>query len=454
MSRVGGRGYPPDDYDERDRDRDYSGGPRRRPVYDEVDVDIRNTRRAPDFLREDYGRVNNAELVVRGNRRLQSPESDSPPPPSRRRPKERLPPIEREEIDIDIRREREPERRRPPRREFEEEEVVVRRRQIPDDPPPPRERDPPPREEIDIDIRREERQGQRQRPREEEIEVDIRREERRPRPRPPRELEREEEPPRQRRREKPVEEIDIDIRREGSERPRRPRPWEEEIDINIKREDPRERVKETIIYREPSPPRHVAREREEFIYRRREPERPPVIEKEEIIVRRIRSPSPESSPSPPPPAPPSLEPVTRPPIVQEVITHYRNIDHGSCPSIDYFEIVADHHRDGTCTKESLILPITSSTTKTARRTTRDRNPQTVSSFNIFTIQIHSHSSLATNAAALTPKISASSTSQPPAHAPAPQNQHACPLRPVPHPHHASSAPRHRALSSARKSTST
>lgn len=77
----------------------------------------------------------------------------------------------------------------------------------------------------------------------------------------------------------------------------------------------------------------VAREREEWLVRR--PRTPPQrdYEKEEIIIRRReREPTPEPprepSPEPEPPAPPPEPPVIRPPIIQEVITHHRHIDHG------------------------------------------------------------------------------------------------------------------------------
>lgn len=76
----------------------------------------------------------------------------------------------------------------------------------------------------------------------------------------------------------------------------------------------------------------VAREHEEFTVRRRDtsPQAREVI-KDEIIIRRKeeRMPSPSPSPEPlPPPPPPPLEPEFRPPIIQEIITHHRHIDHG------------------------------------------------------------------------------------------------------------------------------
>jgi hypothetical protein len=51
--------------------------------------------------------------------------------------------------------------------------------------------------------------------------------------------------------------------------------------------------------------------------------------KDEIIIRRREQRSPERLPTPsPPPPPPAPEPEIRPPIIQEIITHHRHIDHG------------------------------------------------------------------------------------------------------------------------------
>ncbi|KAI1328732.1 hypothetical protein F5Y16DRAFT_368558 [Xylariaceae sp. FL0255] len=109
------------------------------------------------------------------------------------------------------------------------------------------------------------------------------------------------------------------------------------------------RYRERYVEREPSPlperrPRYIERERspspqtkvrveERFIERRRERERSPTPEdreREQINVRiererkkeRIPSPSPSPSPSPPP------QFIRGPTIEREVITHYRDIDHG------------------------------------------------------------------------------------------------------------------------------
>jgi hypothetical protein len=73
----------------------------------------------------------------------------------------------------------------------------------------------------------------------------------------------------------------------------------------------------------------VAREREEFVVRRREPSPPSPkreVVKDEIIIRRREERSPSPAPLPPPPPPP--QPEIRPPIIQEIITHHRHIDHG------------------------------------------------------------------------------------------------------------------------------
>lgn len=108
------------------------------------------------------------------------------------------------------------------------------------------------------------------------------------------------------------------------------------------RDTSRERSSLTIRGRErslPPPARNrgelVAREREEFVIRRPRAESPPAnnreVVRDEIIIRRKeeRAPTPSPSPSPPPPPPPPApEPEIRPPIIQEIITHHRHIDHG------------------------------------------------------------------------------------------------------------------------------
>jgi hypothetical protein len=53
------------------------------------------------------------------------------------------------------------------------------------------------------------------------------------------------------------------------------------------------------------------------------------VVKDEIVIRRMEERSPSPEPLPPPPPPPAApEPEIRPPIIQEIITHHRHIDHG------------------------------------------------------------------------------------------------------------------------------
>lgn len=361
MSR---RDYPvADRYD--DRESDFYRRPRRDRDYDELDVDITRSRypetrapraetvikerdtvindrrsergpRQPDFLRDDYGKSSNAgPLVLREDRREEDTYSRAP---TRRRSLEsvrsRAPPervVEKEEIII---RERDRERDRGPpyprsERDFTEldrkEDIVFRERARPRPQPPP------------------ERQ-------EEEIDIKIRRGGEEPRPPPPRS----EAPSRAELRERDVEEIRF--RRGGGERPAPPRTEvdREEIRITERRSSPparsergRDVIREEIDIRERSIPAPrarsqsrgalVARKEEEWVVRRRRersptpPPPPRDYEKEEIIIRRKeRTPSPEPvrEPTPPPPPPPALDPIIRPPIIQEVITHHRHIDHG------------------------------------------------------------------------------------------------------------------------------
>ncbi|KAF2803343.1 uncharacterized protein BDZ99DRAFT_171099 [Mytilinidion resinicola] len=294
---MSARRYPTAElYEERQR---YGNGGRSVASYDDIDIDVQrgNPRRsAPDFLREDYGRTSAGPLVVRDRHT--------------------------EEV-----------RGPPRRREVEEDTLVIRGG-----------RGPPSREieRDDVTIRREERE--RPRPREvEETDITIKhRDSSRPRPREVREVEREDitfrrggrPPP-----EREIEREDITISRNQRERPPPPRDFERD-EISFRREESRggrdrevERDSLVIRNRERSlpPPRErgelVAREREEFVVRRREPPPPPRDEvKEEIIIRRMEQRSP--TPPPPPPPPPEPEPIIRPPIIQEVITHHRHIDHG------------------------------------------------------------------------------------------------------------------------------
>lgn len=371
------RHYPTADYYD-ERATDFYARPRTERNYDELDVDIRETtsRRAPaqtvlsdrraevdrrterpvrqpDFLREDYGKSSQAgQLVVREDRREEDVYSRAP---TRRRSLEtvrsRAPPKEVEEREIVIRerdrerpRERDRESRPPyPQSErggYRDEEIIFRdqaRSRAASRPPAPRSK-----EEIDIIIRKRE-------------EEEARSEAARSRAPPARsEYAKSEAPPRSEYHERDVEEIRF--RRGGGERPPPPRTVvdREEIDIRETRSPPSRnanrgrdeeidiRIKETE--RAPPPPRArsqsrgvlVGKEKEEWIVRRqRSPSPPPPprdYEKEEIIIRRReRTPTPEpvrEPTPPPPPPPPPPEPIVRPPIIQEVITHHRHIDHG------------------------------------------------------------------------------------------------------------------------------
>ncbi|KAK3676896.1 hypothetical protein LTR78_003100 [Recurvomyces mirabilis] len=362
MSR---RDYPTADrYEERESD--FYRRPARERNYDELDIDITRERypesrapgrraeaavkeresvvsdrrtergpRQPDFLREDYGKSQAGPLVIR---REEVREEDTfSRAPTRRRSQEtvrsRAPPerVEKEEIIIREQRDRAPPYPRGERDFTEREDIVIRERdrERARSRPPARERSD---EEIDIKIkRREESRG------------------------PPA---RSEAPSRSELRERDVEEVRF--RRGGGDRPGPPpqrEEFQEEIRINETRSPPprnavrgreyeRDELDIDINIREERsapPPRRqeerghlVARDREEWIVRRRrEPSPPPPprdYEKEEIIIRRKeRSPSPEPpprEPTPEPAPPPPPEPIYRPPIIQEVITHHRHIDHG------------------------------------------------------------------------------------------------------------------------------
>lgn len=418
------RRYPVADlYEERERDV-YRGGRRSTREFEDTDA----ARGLPDFLRDDYGRSNHAGPIVlhggrdtvdvdvrsrrpsppqstRGGRReiekeeiiIRDTHTEAPPPRRRAqsvsreeftvrrsvpdlRPRPRD--VEREEIDINIRRDEDTRSVRSARpREVERDDISIRRSETPRAPPPPRpreverdeivirrgegERRPPPTrreveteeiiirrneserrpppppassrrggEEIDIDIRRNERpppppastRGFR-----DDIDIDIRHEHSRSRP-----------PPSSRGGHR--DEIDIDIRREERSAPPPPPPastrksvtLKDDIDINIEhghRGRQASQARERITIREQSrgpPPQLVARETEEFVIRRRRPPSPspspPPVARDTITIRQRveRSPSPPPPPPPapepsPPPPPPVLEPIIRPPIRQEII---------------------------------------------------------------------------------------------------------------------------------------
>ena len=280
------RRYPTAElYEERQRDF-YRNGNRGERTYDELDVEISRDdprRSAPDFLREDWGRTSAGPLVVRDRvteeikspRRREVEEDTLVVRGGRRESRE----VGRE--DISIRREKS--RHRPREVKRDETDIVIKHRDS--SRPRPREGHEVDREEIRF------RRGEVERPRPREVdreEITFRRGER--------------EPPRTRE----VDREEVIYRRD--ERGGREREFERDTVVVRPRE------------RSLPPPRElVAREKEEFVVRRREP--PPREEvKDEIIIRRTE----QRSPSPPP----EPEPIVRPPIIQEVITHHRHIDHG------------------------------------------------------------------------------------------------------------------------------
>ena len=258
------------------------------------------------------------------------------------RPKPREPIYEREEIII---RDGERERERPRERDYRDEEIIIRRDEKERERPRERERERG-YEEDEIIIRREERERQRPKERErdrgyEQEEITIREREReRPRPRAT-SYEREsltiKSDNGMRSKSRDFREDDIIIRRGEKERfrPKSPEPSVRDEDIIIRRserETPRTRSRERgyrdneLVIRERSRQRERSRGRddEDIIIRHDENDR---RHKDEIIIRRNeRSPSPE--PYVPPPPAPAPEPTKAPPIIQEIITHHRHIDHG------------------------------------------------------------------------------------------------------------------------------
>ncbi|KAF2867455.1 hypothetical protein BDV95DRAFT_631189 [Massariosphaeria phaeospora] len=342
------RRYPTAElYEERQRDFYGRNGNRSDRNYDELDIELNHShgprRSAPpdNFLRDDYNRPAAGPLVVRERRE----EETSRGPPRRReveedtlvirggRPSAPPPPSSvgtraAERDDITIRRS-EAAPRRPREVDTEETDILIRHQHV----DPPRSRGAEPREREfereDILFRRGDGAPPRPRPRE----VDIEREEVRFR-------ERDAPPPR-----REVERDDFVYRHEERrEDSRHGRDREVEKDSlvirNRERSLPpprargelyaREREEFVVRRREPSPP---PREREvikdEIIVRRRDATPPPrerEIIKDEIIIRRREERSP--TPPPPPPPPPMPEPEIRPPIIQEIITHHRHIDHG------------------------------------------------------------------------------------------------------------------------------
>ncbi|CAN9458782.1 unnamed protein product [Alternaria alternata] len=337
------RRYPTAElYEERERDF-YRNGNRSERNYEELDLELRRgagpdpRRSAPDFFREDYNRPTAGPMVLRGRDEdnfsragprssrggfdddVRSTRSRPPPPPSAMRGMER--------DDISIRHSEAPTRRG--RDEIDETDITIKRREQSRGPP---ERDdivfrrgdgppvrsvsrPAPRQVDDDDVRFRGRGGN-------DIDFHASRSE--------------------------VSRHGRDVSAERGSIRFQERDGNFEIRANRRefsrdgRDTSRERSSLTIRGRErslPPPARNrgdlVAREREEFVIRRPRAESPPANNREvirdEIIIRRKeeRAPTPSPSPSPPPPPPPPApEPEIRPPIIQEIITHHRHIDHG------------------------------------------------------------------------------------------------------------------------------
>ncbi len=338
LSRTMSRRYPTAElYEERERDF-YRNGNRSDRNYEELDLELRRgtgpdpRRSAPDFFREDYNRPTAGPMVLRG--RDEDNFSRAGPRSSRggfddnvRSTRSRPPPSAvRERDDISIRHSEAPIRRG--RDDVEETDITIKRREQSRGPP---ERDdiifrrgdgppvrsvsrPAPRQVDDDDVRFRGRGGN-------DIDFHASRSE--------------------------VSRHGRDVSAERGSIRFQERDGNFEIRANRRefsrdgRDTSRERSSLTIRGRErslPPPARNrgdlVAREREEFVIRRPRAESPPhnrEVIRDEIIIRRKeeRAPSPSPSPSPPPPPPaPAPEPEIRPPIIQEIITHHRHIDHG------------------------------------------------------------------------------------------------------------------------------
>jgi hypothetical protein len=372
---MSARRYPTAElYEERERDF-YRGGNRSERNYEELDLELRRgtdpRRSAPDFFREDYNRPTAGPLVVRGReddhsragprshrggfdddaRSVRS--SRPPPPPSSIRDHDA--PVrrgtrdfEREETDIKISR-REQSRPREPLelRAVEREDIVFRRG---DGARPPPSRSP---DMHDDDVRF------RGRGHGDNIDIHTSRSE--------------------------VSRHGRDVSAERGSIRFQERDGNFELRTNRRefsrdgRDSSRERSSLTIRGRERSlpPPRSsrgelVAREHEEFTVRRRDtsPQNREVI-KDEIIIRRKEERMPSPSPSPPPapaPPPPPLEPEIRPPIIQEIITHHRHIDHGKIPRINAFlqllniaQVSREHVLQPLPLSQRLLLPLAPST---------------------------------------------------------------------------------------------
>lgn len=308
------RRYPTAElYEERERDFYRNGRSDRN--YEELDVELRrggNPRTsAPDFFRDDHSRSQAGQMVIRsredeftrGPRSARTFDDDTrslrsarmPPPPSSVGGSRRGREVESEETDIKIRT-RDQSRPR--------EDIVFRRG---DGPPLPRAR-----EVEHDDVRFRGRRGS------DGIDFHASRSE--------------------------INRNGRDVSAERGSIRFQERDGNFELRANRRefsrdgRDSSRERSSLTIRGRERSlpPPRVrgdlVAREREEFVIRRPREISPPdksrEVIRDEIIIRRKEERAPSPSPSPPPPPAPIIEPEIRPPIIQEIITHHRHIDHG------------------------------------------------------------------------------------------------------------------------------
>ncbi len=269
------------------------------PERERTEISIRERSRGPPRGREYRERLEEEDIIIRRDERSREPprekgrvlQDEVVIDRNRRRP--RAASYERESLTISSGERETP--RAKSRSEFrgEEEKIIIRRG----------EREPrpktPPREEEQIVIRRGERDLRSRTPPRDEEQIIIRRGEREPRPRSP-----------------PREEEQIIIRRdEGRSRaPSRGR-YEEE-DIMIRRGGERER------FRDRSRETHRG-DYDDITFKHDDNNGK---HKDEIIIRRNeRSPSPEPIPEPPR----APEPTRAPPIVQEIITHHRHIDHGT-----------------------------------------------------------------------------------------------------------------------------
>lgn len=341
------RRYPTAElYEERERDF-YRSGNRSERNYEELDIELRRgagagagpRSSAPDFFREDNRSAGplvvrqREEEVSRGPRSVRGGGFDDdtrsvrsgrpPPPPSSARdfdpPRRRATRgFEEDETDIKITRREQSRPREPEIRAVEREDIVFRRGDGP--------RGPPPRE---VDFEQDDVRF-RGRGRGDGIDIHASRSE--------------------------VSRHGRDVSAERGSIRFQERDGNFELRANRRefsregRDSSRERSSLTIRGRDrslPAPQRSrgelVAREHEEFTIRRRDTSPAPrEIIKDEIIIRRKeeRMPTPSPSPSPPPPPPPPmLQPEIRPPIIQEIITHHRHIDHGKPDPNLYIDVV-------------------------------------------------------------------------------------------------------------------